>query len=85
MNVLRACLAILASVSVIISVMLSAMDFSTVNVLLPVAIAGVCYGLLNSFELLFALAVFVKLKADLYEQHKQREALRSQRLRKARR
>jgi hypothetical protein len=84
-NVLRALLAILATVAVISTCMLRAMDLPSATVLLPVAIAGLCYGLLNSAELLFALAVFVKLKAHLHEQHKRREAIRSQRLRKARR
>lgn len=85
MNVLRAVLTMFASFAVVVSCMLHALDFARTVVLAPMAIAGVVYGLLNSAELLFAFTVFVKLKAHLHEQHKRRESIRSQRLRKARR
>lgn len=85
MNVLRALLSIFAAGALVVSGMLHAMGFALAAVLLPVGTAGVVYGLMNSAELLFAVAVYVKLKAHLYEQHQRRAEIRNRRLRKARR
>ncbi len=85
MNVFRALLTLFAAFAVVLSCMLHAMDFAHAVVLLPLAIAGVVYGLINFAELLFALAVYVKLRAHLHDQYKRRQAIRSQRLRKVRR
>jgi len=84
-NAFRCVLSVLAAVAILATCVLSAGDLSGLIVLMPVAIAGSLYGLLQLGEMLFAAAVMVKLKAHLREQHLRREQVRSQRLKKARR
>lgn len=84
MNVLRCVVSLSAACSVIVAFILQASQCSAVVVLAPLAVVGGLYGLWTCFELLFALAVFVKLRATLHDQHLRRQAAKSQRLGKAR-
>lgn len=84
MNWFRCILSLSAALAVVVASGLQAAQCSAVVVLSPLAAVGIVYGLWHCFELLFALAVFVKLRATLHDAHKQRQAIRSQRLRKAR-
>lgn len=84
MNWFRCILSLSAALAVVVACGLQAAQCSAVVVLSPLAAVGSVYGLWHCFELLFALAVFVKLRATLHDQHLRRQAAKSQRLGKAR-